>query len=1238
MISNPESINLKIKKPESNESKKKTSDAPQEKQEQEWFNNIKPKKKKKDFKLDIKDMLVPRKKPSDGGEDDKEDEGSPSELRPNRTGKFIFVTNNSIKNSSPLRERQRSDIEFKSLNTHDKIFVSHSKKFKLIESVRDDDVRAFRLIFNTFNEADKKSIFFIRDSRNRTLLHLACFYGRLKIIEYMISKRKIINDQLYSQCLFLKDDNNYLSIDLACVRGYSVSDDEYCTASQFKNVEDLPSIIEGRASLRSIIVRILLGEMNKAIQRGYKEVPRSVISRRNYVNTNCPLHWAIYWGDLQLSIILIGAQFEQIFWVNKDDEIPFDLINDIESKRHRVTASLVVYVIIEIIEDRLLGLEEFAQEIEDVVKYLNDKNEKKILKQRTRELKLQEKRRMEARKNKEGNIPMTLFSNFSTVMIKTAKKMKKFVNENKRVKLEEDLLIDSTDYKHIKNLEMEVNKEIEERSRDKTEHVKEAKMILELSEFGEIEKKNSLAAKMQRSNSKFSAGVRRNSLSVGPVPRARPRSSRFRPDNLNQLELPSSFGPKQLEFKGRKRRNHKASRKSLIPIQNPDNIFKKYDTKFNALLVPKRLKFTISKDDWTASNNFYLEKRLVKIKNDLVKFERSKFIKDFNKISHSISHVEEYEIVDDYSLKKIRKKIKYKKLIYLQRVAVWYAYFEKLDTLLKMMKMFKISPFMRNTSGKNIIHLLCYENRYQLLHQLININYSYIGQSKRFRIKEALEIPITKNLNTPAHICIYKNSPNILFILLEVGVNLQLINQRGWSCSELFVKFLNKNFKESKEKKSPTQIYISNLNHDLKDFIREVLEREREQNIKKKKDGILKAGTIKLKDMKKWEFEFGDIHFDFVFKERDNNTKIEILEGLNLYNMKYSENSLRKISMKEYDYCIVAVADAMHGDKTTVYKQLQFLAETYQEDGGIELEIVPSYDNQLKRVFETSGGCCWAKKKLNLTRKFFYLIQISDELMNKVAKEMDLKGYNMLKSYSTQYPSSLKGAEHFEPLRDIQKQQVILYLLRQEFDLKEFRRNDLLKDHFPVNNFKKMKTVYLFWWNNRWKLLIDPIFRLGKLGLLRPFVMIGNYNGLQNAYFFAFLNYYTSWILMLCIISSGVYIYGLVIGSLNNGFMPFLSVIVGVWGTFMEKRWTTREIELAHSFGTLNEKPKAVLRHAYTGRFKIDKVTNKVTKHNTFTAFKKRILVTNLILTLGLDRSTDIRRGFHRYHILVHVY
>ena len=135
------------------------------------------------------------------------------------------------------------------------------------------------------------------------------------------------------------------------------------------------------------------------------------------------------------------------------------------------------------------------------------------------------------------------------------------------------------------------------------------------------------------------------------------------------------------------------------------------------------------------------------------------------------------------------------------------------------------------------------------------------------------------------------------------------------------------------------------------------------------------------------------------------------------------------------------------------------------------------------------------------------------------------------------------------------------------------------------------------------------------LKTLRPISLLAFYHGIQHGFYYGFLALYTNWLMVLMVFSVGFYAFELVAEDEAQSYRVFIPIFVGLWSSLFLRYWKRREEELAYTFGVHEEEFSKKQRKEYYGKVKLEEVTNKIIKSNSFTPFKKRLIVSQELIT-----------------------
>jgi len=152
------------------------------------------------------------------------------------------------------------------------------------------------------------------------MIHIAAYRGSYSILEVLLSECKAEQVNIN-----VRDTNGDTPLELACIRGFD------------GNPDDIYEYDNGyKVSRRFRVTQMLLEYKNGA---GKQEITIKFDELKKGLNS--PLHWAIYWTDIDLADIVYQECPEQIFWINKHDMIPFDMSGEKETRFLELKSKLV---------------------------------------------------------------------------------------------------------------------------------------------------------------------------------------------------------------------------------------------------------------------------------------------------------------------------------------------------------------------------------------------------------------------------------------------------------------------------------------------------------------------------------------------------------------------------------------------------------------------------------------------------------------------------------------------------------------------------------------------------------------------------------------------------------------------------------------------------------------------------------------------------------------------------------
>lgn len=287
-------------------------------------------------------------------------------------------------------------------------------------------------------------------------------------------------------------------------------------------------------------------------------------------------------------------------------------------------------------------------------------------------------------------------------------------------------------------------------------------------------------------------------------------------------------------------------------------------------------------------------------------------------------------------------------------------------------------------------------------------------------------------------------------------------------------------------------------------------------------------------------------------------------------------------------FCIeIVVKETDKLENHIVIQQINNIKKKYEKYGGaIRIEIIKGY--------EATGGVLdgiLTKNKVKM-QTYYILMKLTDSLLQHVAIQGQINSFNMKENFSAPF---IEGEQNKElaPLRNYQKVNIMMKLLRSEFNIDMYEEKKILVKYFPIHNylerenFKKtaMKSFYY---------LLVSLVNQSKNESLKIFTHLTFYHGIQQGFYFAFFSHYTANLVYLVVMGTTMLFFQ---EFYNTPLMQGIpTMLVGIWSTWMMNMWGRREKMLAYNFDISEEKKVKEIRNNYTGKAVIDEATFKISK------------------------------------------
>eukprot|EP00505_MAST-04D_sp_SCG-Rhode-Island_P002053 Stramenopile-MAST_4_protein_2053 len=124
------------------------------------------------------------------------------------------------------------------------------------------------------------------------------------------------------------------------------------------------------------------------------------------------------------------------------------------------------------------------------------------------------------------------------------------------------------------------------------------------------------------------------------------------------------------------------------------------------------------------------------------------------------------------------------------------------------------------------------------------------------------------------------------------------------------------------------------------------------------------------------------------------------------------------------------------------------------------------------------------------------------------------------------------------------------------------------------------------------------VYNLSLFGLLnQPLDAIAEYFGENVAFYFAWLQFYTKWLIIPALAGLGLFILQIRAGTIDHPLLPFYSMFLAVWASFFLLYWRRRSNELAYRWGVLHHEEAEVSRPEFYGEARRSEVTGEWELH-----------------------------------------
>ncbi|KAJ8569144.1 hypothetical protein ON010_g6116 [Phytophthora cinnamomi] len=237
--------------------------------------------------------------------------------------------------------------------------------------------------------------------------------------------------------------------------------------------------------------------------------------------------------------------------------------------------------------------------------------------------------------------------------------------------------------------------------------------------------------------------------------------------------------------------------------------------------------------------------------------------------------------------------------------------------------------------------------------------------------------------------------------------------------------------------------------------------------------------------------------------------------------------------------------------------------ETMQESSS----IAPSLVVTRAGMREIASGTCWGNGETN-----YLVVGATDEVLIHQAQVLQLKVKHRGSSTRSKYDAT--SPELFESFRSLQRQQVILSVIQRKINLQKHLENGNIRSIFPLHDAMGCRNIIRHWgYTDSYQRIFQPFAgnsleqfmferKRHQYEMLWPLL---TYFGEKHAFYYAFVTFYTVWLLPMALVGVTCQLLWLVDGV--SFVPPLFAIVVSIWATLMVERWKRKRSEIQRKFG-----------------------------------------------------------------------
>lgn len=256
------------------------------------------------------------------------------------------------------------------------------------------------------------------------------------------------------------------------------------------------------------------------------------------------------------------------------------------------------------------------------------------------------------------------------------------------------------------------------------------------------------------------------------------------------------------------------------------------------------------------------------------------------------------------------------------------------------------------------------------------------------------------------------------------------------------------------------------------------------------------------------------------------------------------------------------------------------------------------------KIVETVFDCYLAA---NITNTRFYLmIKMNEQKMESECASNAIK-IKLLNAYGHQIYDPTRKVD-FEPFRSRQRQEITLTSLNKLIDIQQLKDIGILKDVYTMHTVSGVHRIKELWFNKKWYwpeplASISEYLKEGKDMNFTAITTLRTYFGEKVAFYFAWVSFYTSFLLLLAVPGVAISIALWAREESASYLLPVWSIFNSLCSTLVVERWKRKSAEIATRWGTIdmmkNASIKRILRPEFVGDETVHETTGVITKVST---------------------------------------